>query len=613
MEILHPSFSPELAAPTRLEDLVAKEPFLQKAWDVAETAHAGQTRKDGKTPYFTHCIGVARIMYEEWGITDPEKLSVGLLHDTIEDTDLTLDNIRTVFGEEVAFGVESVTQFSPENEAKLIKAEADFESAKKVFAKTLIDPIVAIYKLADRLYNMRDMAAITPQKRTENGITSLNYFAPLAESLGMWVVKRELENLSLQYTDSKKFEIYSGLMEKDPRTNEHFIAYMTSFLTEKLKDEGTECKVSYRKNSLVKIMDKAKNNLFKDIDDVISFRVTVSSKDERSIRNECMKALGIIWEEFGNVEDQNRFDNYYFVPRDNGYSAFQVTLNLPEGTVKIAVTSKDKENYNNWGVLSLLKKGETDLKKYALKLVFTPTGEVKFFPPNANGYDFAYHIDEKLGAQAVEMLVNGERQDLATIIPNGAVVKILGGEERIAPDTNTIYHVLPKTKQKINKQFLELEMAEQQKRGREIVTGIISQRGLLNLYDVLRLREYSRRIMDILDQLGSKGSLTRLYQSIGSGVVDKEHLITELDRNGITKEKMGFTSILVEGPDGPGRLNFFTAEVERLGGNIRRNYGESNKQIFTQHFVIENLNGEAEKKLEELLKKDPRVTKVIVV
>ncbi|KKR73020.1 MAG: (p)ppGpp synthetase I, SpoT/RelA [Candidatus Woesebacteria bacterium GW2011_GWA2_40_7] len=171
MEILHPSFSPELAAPTRLEDLVAKEPFLQKAWDVAETAHAGQTRKDGKTPYFTHCIGVARIMYEEWGITDPEKLSVGLLHDTIEDTDLTLDNIRTVFGEEVAFGVESVTQFSPENEAKLIKAEADFESAKKVFAKTLIDPIVAIYKLADRLYNMRDMAAITPQKRTENGIT----------------------------------------------------------------------------------------------------------------------------------------------------------------------------------------------------------------------------------------------------------------------------------------------------------------------------------------------------------------------------------------------------------------------------------------------------------
>ncbi|KKR73019.1 MAG: Bifunctional ppGpp synthetase/guanosine-3',5'-bis(Diphosphate) 3'-pyrophosphohydrolase [Candidatus Woesebacteria bacterium GW2011_GWA2_40_7] len=402
-------------------------------------------------------------------------------------------------------------------------------------------------------------------------------------------------------------------MEKDPRTNEHFIAYMTSFLTEKLKDEGTECKVSYRKNSLVKIMDKAKNNLFKDIDDVISFRVTVSSKDERSIRNECMKALGVIWEEFGGTEDQKRFDNFYFVPRDNGYSAFQVTLNLPEGAIKIAITSKEKEDYNNWGVLSSLKKGKTDLKKYALKLVFTPMGEVKFFPPSANGFDYAYHIDEKLGAQAMEMLVNGQRQDLATIIPNGAVVKILGGEERIAPDAGVVHHVLPKTKQKIDRQFLELEMTEQQKSGREIVTKIISQRGLLNLYDILRLKEYSRIIMDILDQLGSKGSLTRLYQSIGSGVVSEKDLISELDRNGITKEAMGFTSVLIEGPDGPGRLNFFTSTVEKLGGNIRRNYGESAKQIFTQHFVIENLNEGAEKKLGELLKKDPRIAKVIVV
>ncbi|QQG41391.1 MAG: HD domain-containing protein [Candidatus Woesebacteria bacterium] len=613
MEILHNSSSPELVLPPRLEDLIAKEPLLQKAWAVAEENHAGQFRKDGVTPYFTHCVGVTRIMYEEWGITDPEKLAVGLLHDTVEDTNLTIEDIHIAFGEEVAFGVESVTQFSPEKEAKQIKTVADLENVRKVFAKTLVKPIVAIYKLADRLYNMRDMATMPQEKRVAKAIETLNDYAPLAESLGMWVVKRELENLSLQFTDPKNFDIYSDLMEKDPRTNEHFIAYMTSFLTEKLTNEGIGCEVSYRKNSLARIMDKAKNNLFKDIDDVISFRVMVNAKDERSVRDECMKVLGIIWEEFGGTEDQKRFDNFYFVPRDNGYSAFQVTLNLPQGAVKIAVASKEKEDYNNWGVLSLLKKGETDLKKYALKLVFTPAGEVKFFPSAANGYDFAYHIDEKLGAQAVEMLVNGEKRDLATIIPNGSVVKILGGEERIAPDADTIYHVLPKTKQKISKQFLELEMAQQQKKGREIVTKIISKRGLLNLYDVLRLKEYSRKIMDILDQLGSKSSLARLYQSIGSGVVSEEDLVAELDRNGITKEEMGFTSIFVEGPDGPGRLNFFTSEVEKLGGNIRRNYGESANQIFTQHLVIENLNGEAEKRLEELLKKDPRVSKVVVV
>lgn len=581
-----------------LENVISTSSLAKKADLFAENAHIGQTRKDGITPYITHPRRVGRIFVEEWGITDPEKVAVCLLHDTVEDTNVTLDEIRQKFGEKIAFYVDMVS-----------KLEDDLDTVKKVFSGVLLDPFVALFKLADRLDNLRDMATMPTEKRSVKAKETLEKYAPLAESLGMWIVKRELEDLALMYADPVTYLKFKNKIDEDPRTRKdsHFIYDTEVILNNLFKEGGIGADVTHRIDSLIRLKDKSKTRLFKDIDYVVCFRVAVDSE-------EVLKALGIVWEKMGHLEDISRFDNFYFQPRANGYSSFHVTLKFPEGAAKIAITSKEKERYNNWGIVSVIEKGETNLKLHAPKLVFTPT-EVKFLPQAAKGIDFAYLIDEKMGAQAESIIIDGIEKDILTVIPNGATVKINMGKNRIAPERDFVSKVLPNTRQKIEKQLLEEEISEEQKKGKEIVTKIISQRGILNLYDLLELSEYSGSIVEILYRLGCKKSLPRLYQSVGSGLITEEQLIDELNAKGITKERMKLTSIYFEGKDEKGILNNLTHIMEQFeeGGNIRRNYGQSNKGIFQEHLVLENLTKNEEKIIETLLRRDPRVNTLIIV
>jgi guanosine-3',5'-bis(diphosphate) 3'-pyrophosphohydrolase len=596
-----------------LEDFIASKPALQKAYDLAEKMHRGQTRAEGE-PYFEHLKAVTRILYEEWGIENVNILAAGLLHDSIEDTELSAEEIVFLFGdsgEEIAFLVGGVTQFR--SEKNLSKAEADHETLRKVFSNTLIDPKVGVLKLADRLHNMRTLDPMPEKKRVAKSLETLEVYSSLAESLGMWVVKRELENLSLKYADPENYNKFKERLSQDPRNNSHFISYMTSLLEIRLANEQIVADVDYRVASIAALKEKSKTRLFKDIDDVVSFRIVVDGKTKSQSRLLALKTLGAIWNDFGEFDDITRFDNFFYIPRDNGYSAFQVTLNLPEGATKITVTSKEKEDYNNWGVVSLLRKGRVELKDHALKLIFTPTGQVRFFPEGANGYDFAYNIDERMGAQAKEMLVNGVRTDIASVIPNGATVEIIVGDFRMAPDRSAVFHSLPKTRRKIERQFLELEMAEQEKKGKEIVTEIIGQRGLLDLNDLLHISQHLPKVVDLLYRLGAKRSLKRLYQSMGSGVLSPEDFTAEMDRNNITKEKLGFTTVEITGKDEKGILNLVSSKIESLGGNIRWVHGGSGGKDFIIHLVIEGLGKNSEGELKEMLIANQSIEKTILV
>lgn len=384
--------------------------IVERAYDLAKKAHEGQRRLDG-SPYFTHPEAVAKIVYDEWGITnEPDKIAAILLHDTVEDTQITLDQIRSEFGEEIAFLVDAVSKFGTKR-----------ETVKKVIDKTLINPWVAIIKLADRLHNMRTLQSMKPEKQAAIAQETLDAYSPLAESLGMWIVKTDLENLSFQYTNPEIYKEYSNLFNKDPRTKGPFLADMQLILENILKNNGFEGSIAIRKNSLIRLKDKKQP--FGEIDDVVSFRVTTN-------RESCYNLMQKLREIFKKQEDPLQFDDFYESPRFNKYSALQMTLNYPFETdvkaIQIAVTSNEREDYNNWGIVSLIKKGETSLQEYALKLVFVPSGRAKFLPQNATGFDLAFLLDKERWAEATEVIINGQKCSISTIIPNGADVEILG-------------------------------------------------------------------------------------------------------------------------------------------------------------------------------------------
>jgi guanosine-3',5'-bis(diphosphate) 3'-pyrophosphohydrolase len=597
-----------------LEKLVENSPLLSKAYKIAQEAHQGKFRADGTTPYFSHCVAVAKIICEEWKIVDEEIISATLLHDTEEDTDITLDKLASEFGPKVAFLVDGVSKLRYEDDGINTKSkeEKDRETVRKVFSKNLIDPAVGVLKLADRLHNMRTLS-VMPLKNQIAKADETKGYAKLAESLGMWEVMRELENLSMKYSNHEDFDKYSRILAEDPRTQEDFVSWLSSTLEIIAGDASIDANVETRTISLSKLKNKKGKYLTENINDLISFRIVIPSKGSVEARNNVYKMLGALRQNFADVEDADRFDDFYSKPRDNDYSAIQLTLDFPQGSTEIAITSEEKEEFNKWGVVSLIRKGDLELAKHALKLVFTLTHEVKFFPSKATGLDFAYSISSEMGARADNVLINGVRFPISTVLPNGAEVEIELGKPRIVPKKEVRDFSLPTTKSVIHEQISEEAKWRLEIKGKETVENIISRRGLIDLTDLLKIDKYKANLEDLLFILGCKNSVNDLYYKIGSGVMDPKDLEKHFDEAEITKKHMGLTSILIEGSDNPGLLNFFASEVENFGGNIRTNYGESDKITFTQHLIIENLTAECEAKLATAFRKDPRITKVIVV
>lgn len=591
---------------------VMHEGLTTRAYKIAEEAHKGQKRAEG-VPYIFHPIAVVHILRTEWGITNPEILAAGFLHDGPEDnTLLTLDYIKREFGPQVASWIDGVSQFRSEKSRDRSKAEIDRETLRKVVRRNFIDPTVGILKLADRLHNMRTLQFMSDQKRVAKARETLDVYSPLAESLGMWIVKTELEDLSFRYTEPEIFAKFSKLFNEDPRTNDPFLSYMKSRLENIVLGSGVEANVTVRKNSLVRLKDK--KHPFSDINDVASFRIVVGGDGRITKRDECYKLLGILREVFKDEEDQSRFDDFYNTPRFNQYSAMHITLDTSIGAVEIAITSDKKEDYNNWGVVSLVRKGERSLQTHALKLVFTPTGQVKFLPPEATGLELAYLIDKKMGAQATGMFINGKYCSISTVIPNGADVEIQRDPRKIAPNTEDVNLSQPTTKKKAEKQLLEKKMKEEETRGKEKVKKIISECGLIDLHDLTKLDEHAGKLGDFLNFLGYKGSLAVLYRLIEYGTVTENDLRQQLKEHGISKKTLRLTTILIEGNDANELLSSFSTEISNHGGNIRwAEGGSEDGKRFSQRFVIEKLSPEAEKKIEEIFRKDTRIDRVVIV
>lgn len=406
--------------------------MVEKAYKIAYNAHKGQKRKSGE-PYIIHPVAVAIILAELE--LDKETIVAGLLHDVVEDTVMTTEDITKEFGEEVALlvdGVTKLTQLSYEHD----KVELQAENLRKMFLAMAKDIRVILIKLADRLHNMRTMQYQSPEKQIEKSRETMEIYAPIAQRLGISKIKIELDDLSLKYLEP---DIYKDLSEKiaiKQSTREKFIEEIVSEVGEQISKAGIEAKIDGRVKHLFSIYRKMvnQNKTLDQIYDLFAVRIIVDTVKD------CYAALGIIHEMYKPIP--GRFKDYIAMPKQNMYQSLHTTLIGPSGLpfeiqirtfemhrtaeYGIAAHWKYKENAegknpqeteeeklswlrqilewqrdmsDNREFMSLLK---NDLDLFSENVFcFTPSGDVMNLPRGSTPIDFAYAIHSAVGNKMV--------------------------------------------------------------------------------------------------------------------------------------------------------------------------------------------------------------------
>jgi GTP diphosphokinase / guanosine-3',5'-bis(diphosphate) 3'-diphosphatase len=573
---------------------------ITSAYDFAKKCHEGQFRKSGE-PYFVHCEAVCAILKDECGIRDKKYPDSGLLHDTVEDRkEVTIDQIKVLFGDEVADLVDGVTK---------LKSSTDKETLKKVLKKTYINPGVAVIKLADRLHNMRTLQFMPSEKQISKSQETLDIYTKLAESLGLWKIKTELEDLSFKYLDPEKYQKTLTDLESDPRLSPDFTCYLTSRIEQLLSDNNVDGKIETRKSGSW-ILNKKREKMalrgksgcdgFGDVNDVISFRIQLNTV------HDCYRVLHEIHTDFGEMVDYDRFDEFIGAnKRVNGYQALQTTINFMQGPVEIAIMTKEMEEFNNNGIVSLIN-NEKDLKDYVLKLVFTPKGTVKFLPKNATGVDFAAAINRRVLAEAESINIDGVDKPLTVVIPNASTLRVNLGEPRRAPLDGLEDYCLPQTRKIIQEQRILENRDTLVSQGRKKLESILIPRGLLVLTDI------SDSINPLLYKLGCQ-SINDLYFMVGNNSIKEDLLNQELDLAEITKEKLKITSIRLIGDDKPKVLVDVIKKISGTNKNIINIEQKNSDGKFNIRILTENMSQEEEEGLRQYLNNDTRFSEVLVV
>ncbi len=429
--------------------------LIQKAYVFSAAAHAGQTRRSGE-PYLNHPLEVANILAEMR--MDESVIAAGLLHDTVEDTKVGIEEIDAEFGEEVADIVDGVTKISQITFDT--KEQAQAENIRKMILAMAEDIRVLIVKLADRLHNMRTLEHMPPHKQRLIGQETLDIHAPLANRLGLHRIKLELEDLGLRYT---KPDVYNQLKEGVKRRQslgKEYIEEVVSLMEGMLKENGIKGRVQGRVKHLHSIYHKmlAQNLALDEVHDVIAFRAVLNSIKD------CYAMLGLVHAAWRPVP--GRFKDYISMPKANMYQSLHTTVIGPKGErIEIQIRTEEMNRLAEYGVAShwLYKDGgkvkgrdvgqfswlrqimdwqkmETDAREFLRSLrfdlfkdevyVFTPAGQVKELPEGATPVDFAYVIHTEVGHHCAGAKVNGKLVPLNTQLKNGDSIEIITDSHR---------------------------------------------------------------------------------------------------------------------------------------------------------------------------------------
>lgn len=484
--------------------------LVEKAYQLAYNAHKDQKRKSGE-PYIIHPICVCIILAELE--LDKETIVAGLLHDVVEDTVFTIEELTEEFGSEVALLVDGVTKLTQLNYSA-DKLEIQAENLRKMFLAMAKDIRVILIKLADRLHNMRTLQYMKPEKQKEKARETMDIYAPIAQRLGISKIKIELDDLSLKYLEP---EVYRELKEKieiKKSDREAFIKEIKEEVAEHIRSAGIEAKVNGRVKHFFSIYKKMKNQgkTLEQIYDLFAVRILVESVKD------CYAALGVIHEMYKPIP--GRFKDYIATPKPNRYQSLHTTLIGSNGQLfeiqirtfemhrtaeygiaahwkykegiegKASIDSEEeklnwlkqilewqREMSDNKEFLSLLK---TDLDLFAESVYcFTPTGDVKSLPNGSTPIDFAYSIHSAVGNKMVGARVNGKMVPIDYVLQNGDQVEVITSQNSRGPSRDWLGLVQSaQAKSKINQWFRTEFKEDNIVRGKELFTSYCKARNI---------------------------------------------------------------------------------------------------------------------------------------
>ncbi|MCD8119901.1 MAG: bifunctional (p)ppGpp synthetase/guanosine-3',5'-bis(diphosphate) 3'-pyrophosphohydrolase [Lachnospiraceae bacterium] len=574
--------------------------MIERAYEVASKAHEGQKRKSGE-PYIIHPICTAIILAELE--LDKETIAAGLLHDVVEDTAVTKEQIVEWFGQDVADLVDGVTKLTRLS-YDVDKVEEQAENLRKMFLAMAKDIRVILIKLADRLHNMRTLEYQTPAKRREKARETMDIYAPIASRLGISKVKIELDDLSLSYLEPEKYQNLVEQVNKKMMYNDDYIRNLIAEVAGIMEEAQIKATVNGRVKHYFSIYKKMvnQNKTLDQIYDIFAVRIIVDSV------RDCYAALGVIHEKY--IPVPGRFKDYIAMPKPNMYQSLHTTLMGKNGqpfeiqirTVEmhrtaeygIAAHWKYKENPNGAGVsgeeeklswlrqilewqrdmddnhefMSLLK---SDLDLFSENVYcFTPKGDVKTLPKGSTPIDFAYSIHSAVGNKMVGARVNGRMVTIDYTIHNGDRIEIITSQNSTGPSRDWLKIVKSsQAKTKINQWFREQMKEDNIIRGKELVDRYCKARGI-NQSEVIRppyvekiLRRYSFRDWEsILAAIGHGGLKESQVVDRLVAEYNKEHAVplsdeeaqAQIEENiarGQNRQKMthGKGGILVKGMD----------------------------------------------------------------
>jgi guanosine-3',5'-bis(diphosphate) 3'-pyrophosphohydrolase len=449
----------------------ADRSLVERAYHVAEKAHEGQVRASGES-YVQHCLAVASILIE---LGMPvSTIAAGLLHDTVEDTEITIEDLQRDFGNEIASLVSGVTKLAQlprvshyeddQRGESATRIELAKENLRKTFLAMGDDVRVVLIKLADRLHNMRTLSHLPENKRVRIANETLEIFAPLANRLGIWQIKWELEDLSFRYVYPDKYREIAGLVSERRVDREGTMKAITSNLEAVLAEAGIDAEVHGRSKHLYSIYKKIerKGVPFEQVYDVRGVRVIVQSE------NECYLALGVIHNRWKPVP--GAFDDYIATPKDNLYQSLHTAVIYDDGkTLEAQIRTPQMHENAEYGIAAhwRYKEGHRRDNAYEQKIhwlrkimewrqdvdnasdfmdamksdvfddrvyVFTPRGDIIDLPAGSTPIDFAYHIHTEIGHRCRGAKIDGKLVSLDYKLQTGNSVEILtakrGGPSR---------------------------------------------------------------------------------------------------------------------------------------------------------------------------------------
>jgi guanosine-3',5'-bis(diphosphate) 3'-pyrophosphohydrolase len=461
----------------------AQRQQLRRAWAVGAAAHSGQLRRSGE-PYITHPVAVANVLAEQK--VDAETLIAAILHDTIEDTRLTREALAEQFGETVADLVDGVTKLDKLHFQD--RQEAAAESFRKMLLAMARDLRVILIKLADRLHNMRTLGAQPPEARERIARETLEVYAPIAQRLGMNLIKAELQDLGFQALHPLRHRVLEKRIRSQPLVRRESLAKIEAQLAQRLTNEGLEYRLISRVKSPWSLYSKmqAEGKTFGQVIDVFGFRIIVATVPE------CYHAMGIVHAAYKPLD--GRFRDFIAIPKANGYQSLHTVLFGPYGSpIEVQIRTEEMDLIAERGIaahwaykhggtapnsaqarahswianllesqrttgssLEFLENVKVDLFPDEVYL-FTPQGDILSLPRNSTALDFAYAVHTDVGNQAVAARVDRQLVPLRTKLASGQKVEIITAKSSLPKPQWLEFVVTGKARTAIRHQLKHIE------------------------------------------------------------------------------------------------------------------------------------------------------------